>query len=83
MTNLPAAAVVASLALASPASAQVIEPTCADFMSARAAGTSLVGYDARVLSALINKGQSADTGSCGGRPWSSAPAIQATYSPTW
>lgn len=47
-----------SAGLASPAYAQVIEPTCADFMYAREARLSLVGYDARILVSLHEMGQS-------------------------
>ena len=43
--------------VASPAYSQVIEPTCADFLYARAAGLSLIGYDARIMVSLNDMGQ--------------------------
>ncbi len=51
-------AIIAALA-ASPASAQVIEPTCGDFLYARAVGLSMAGYDARIMVDLMRVNQAA------------------------
>ena len=51
-------AIIAALS-AVPASAQVIEPTCGDFLYARAAGLSMAGYDARIMVDLMRVNQAA------------------------
>ncbi len=43
--------------LATPACAQVIEPTCRDFLYARAVGLSMAGYDARIMVGLMQVNQ--------------------------
>lgn len=42
-----------------PAHSQAIEPTCADFLYARAARLSMAGYDARIMVGLVHVNQAA------------------------
>ena len=58
MRSIGYLAIIAVLS-ASPASAQVIEPTCGDFLYARAAGLSMAGYDARIMVDLMQVNQAA------------------------